>query len=158
MRWLNDIRTTLRFCARRANSSSDPEAHLVLICGRRNVTKNSVKLAKIPNISGTLCWVGFMFGCRSAATLNTESDRRRAGFVFRCRFPATPKKENDPSHFRHPHISGTLTRSGRHPFLTKSAGRFGFDTAESEYFQVLIRRYSFALIATNEDDFQKERN
>ena len=50
------------------------------------------------------------------------------------------------------------TRSGKHPFLTKSAGRFGFDTAVSEYFQVLIRRYSFALIATNEDDFQKERN
>ena len=78
-----------------ANSSSDPEAHLVLICGRRNVTKNSVKLAKIPNISGTLCWVGFMFGCRSAATLNTESDRRRVGFMFRCRSAATLNTESD---------------------------------------------------------------
>ena len=60
-------------------------------------------------------------------------------------------------HFRKTPTSWPFLKIQKTRKIFKSAGRFGFDTAESEYFQVLIRRYSFAVIAPNEDDFQKER-
>ena len=50
-----------------------------------------------------------MFRCRFAATLNTESDRRRVGLLFRCRSAATLNIESDSDTFTSSRIIANST-------------------------------------------------